>query len=160
MVRLRTLLSLSRRSISPEDPNYVESPHVQYIGTLFGYIRIFEVPTAVCDQFVKDGYNFNSNEVIFYGRGNSIGEAGLITGDAVPAIPYIHETNPSLVNRTTMWGSALNEIHPRKGEAYFCKLQLTNTKVGSYNMLNGKKIEAGQPTEPEAPEVADAKSAK
>lgn len=144
-----------------QDPNYVESPHVQYIGTLFGYIRIFEVPTAVCDQFVKDGYDFNSNEVIFYGRGNSIGEAGLITGDAVPAIPYIHETNPSLVNRTTMWGSALNEIHPRKGEAYFCKLELTNTKVGSYNMLNGKKIESDNPTDPEAPpEVADAKSSK
>ncbi|MEG2043242.1 MAG: hypothetical protein RR068_19320, partial [Hafnia sp.] len=124
-------------------------------------IRIFEVPTAVCEQFVKDGYDFNSNEVIFYGRGNSIGEAGLITGDAVPAIPYIHETNPSLVNRTTMWGSALNEIHPRKGEAYFCKLELTNTKVGAFNMLNGKKIESDKPTEPEVPpEVTDAKSSK
>lgn len=143
-----------------QDPNYVESPHVQYIGTLFGYIRIYEVPTAVCEQFVEDGYDFNPNDVIFYGRGNSIGEAGLIAGDAVPAIPYIHETNPALVNRTTMWGSALNEIHPRKGENYFCKLKLTNTKVGAFNMLTGKKIEAEQPPEVDVPEAKAAKASK
>ncbi len=123
-----------------QDPDYVETPHVQYIGTLFGYLRMYEVPTAVCNQFVADGYDFNANDILFYGRGNDIGEAGLIAGDAVPAIPYIHETNPSLVNRTTMWGSALNEIHPRNGENYFCMLKLTNTKEGAFDMLSGKKI--------------------
>lgn len=130
-----------------QDPDYVESPYVQYIGTLFGYIRIYEVPTAVCEQFVADNHDFNPNEILFYGRGSNIGDAGLIAGDAVPAIPYIHETNPSLVNRTTMWGSALNEVHPRNGENYFCKLTLTNTKVGSYNMLNGTLIEGEKAAE-------------
>ncbi|WP_252988353.1 hypothetical protein [Shigella flexneri] len=29
------------------------SPYVQYIGTLFGSIRIYEVPQPVCEQFGK-----------------------------------------------------------------------------------------------------------
>lgn len=138
-----------------QDPDYVESPYVQFIGTLFGYIRIYEVPKAVCEQFVASGIEFSANEILFYGRGQGIGDAGLVVGDAVPAIPYIHETNPQLVNRTTMWGSALNEIHPRQGQNYFCKLTLTNSKVGSYNMLTGKQIEGEQKVEAPAEEPAN-----
>ena len=123
------------------DPNFVQSPYIQRIGTLFGIYQIFEVPTAICDQFVVDGVALAKEDILFYGRGDSIGDAGLIAGDAVPAIPYVHETNPSLVNRTTLWGSSLNELHPRNGENYFAKLTLTNTKVGAYNMLTGKQIE-------------------
>lgn len=132
------------------DPNYVQSPYIQSIGVLFGIYRIFEVPTAVCEQFVASGIDFTTDDILFYGRGDSIGDAGLIAGDAVPAIPYVHETNPQLVNRTTLWGSSLNEIHPRNGENYFTKLKLTNTKVGAYNMLTGKKIEGETASEPAA----------
>lgn len=132
------------KSLPPQyftmDPDYVQTPHIQFIGTLFGIYRIYEVPNMVCDQFMETGCNFDRNDILFYGRGEQIGEAGLISGDAVPAIPYVHETNPSLINRTTLWGSSLNEIHPRFGENYFCKLTLTNNKVGSYNMLSGQKI--------------------
>lgn len=124
------------------DPNYVQSPYIQSIGVLFGIYRIYEVPTAICEQFTANGIDFTADDILFYGRGDSIGEAGLIAGDAVPAIPYVHETNPSLVNRTTLWGSSLNEIHPRNGENYFTKLRLTNAKVGAYNVLTGTKIEA------------------
>jgi len=90
----------------------------------------------------------SKEDILFYGRGESIGDAGLIAGDAVPAIPYVHETNPSLVNRTTLWGSSLNELHPRNGENYFAKLTLTNAKEGAYDMLTGKKIQGE--TAPEA----------
>ncbi|MCV5919537.1 capsid protein, partial [Escherichia coli] len=81
---------------------YVQSPYVQYIGTLFGTIRIYEVPQPVCEQFKAQGYDFGLDDIFFYGRGEGIGKAGLIAGDAVPAIPYVHETNPSLVNSTTL----------------------------------------------------------
>lgn len=132
------------KSLPPQyfvmDPDYVQTPHIQYIGMLFGIYRIYEVPNLVCDQFTEQGCNFGRDDILFYGRGEQIGEAGLIAGDAVPAIPYVHETNPSLVNRTTLWGSALNEMHPRNGENYFSKLSLTNNKVGSYNMQSGLKI--------------------
>lgn len=120
------------------DPNFVQSPYIQRIGTLFGTYPIYEVPTAICDQFVANGVALSKEDILFYGRGDSIGDAGLIAGDAVPAIPYVHETNPSLVNRATLWGSSLNELHPRNGENYFT---LTNAKTGAYNMLTGEKIQ-------------------
>ncbi|WP_260603415.1 capsid protein [Enterobacter hormaechei] len=130
------------RSLPPQHfqlaPGYVQSPYIQYIGTLFGSIRIYEVPSPVCEQFQKQGYDFGLDDIYFYGRGNDIGKAGLIAGDAVAAIPYVHETNPSLVNRTTLWGSAINDVHPRNGENYFARLTLTHSKDGAINMLTGQ----------------------
>lgn len=143
------------KSLPPQyfvmDPDYVQTPHIQYIGMLFGIYRIYEVPNMVCDQFSADGCNFGRNDILFYGRGEQIGEAGLVSGDAVPAIPYVHETNPSLVNRTTLWGSALNEMHPRSGENYFCKLKLTNNKAGAYDMQSGLKIQGAPADSTDAP---------
>ncbi|MGJ0577271.1 capsid protein [Xenorhabdus bovienii] len=119
---------------------YVQSPRIQFIGTLFGVYRIFEVPETVCDQLSNEGCQFSPNDIFFYGRGDNIGDAGLVAGDAVPAIPFVHPTSTALINRTTLWGSAVNEIHPRNGERYFTKLTLTNTKIGAINMLTGKLI--------------------
>lgn len=134
--------SIFLRSLPPQHfqpaPGYVQSPYVQFIGTLFGTIRIFEVPTPICKQFQEQGYDFGLDDIYFYGRGNDIGKAGLVAGDAVPAIPYVHETNPSLVNRTTLWGSAINDVHPRDGENYFARLTLTHSKDGAINMLTGQ----------------------
>ncbi|WP_241647048.1 capsid protein [Rosenbergiella metrosideri] len=129
-------------SVFQKDPNYVQSPYVQYIGTLFNTIRIYEVPNPACESLQADGLDFQPYDIYFYGRGDSIGKAGLIAGDAVPAMPFVHPTDKNLVNRTTIWGSALNEIHPRGGENYFSRLRLTNSKVGSFDMLTGKPIEA------------------
>jgi hypothetical protein len=130
------------RSLPPQHfqlvPGYVQSPYVQYIGTLFGSLRIYEVPSPVCEQFQDQGYDFGFDDIFFYGRGEDIGKAGLIAGDAVPAIPYVHETNPSLVNRTTLWGSAINDVHPRNGENYFARLRLTRTKSDAIDPLTGQ----------------------
>lgn len=126
------------------DPTYVQSGYVQYIGKLFGVYNIYEVPNPACASLEADGVTFGTADILFYGRGDGIGKAGLIAGDAVPAMPFVHPTDKSLVNRTTLWGSSLNEIHPRNGEAYFARLSLTNTKVGAYDMLTGKAIEAGK----------------
>jgi len=143
------------KSLPPQyfvmDPDYVQTPYIQYIGMLFGIYRIYEVPNMVCDQFTNDGCNFGRSDILFYGRGEQIGEAGLVSGDAVPAIPYVHETNPSLINRTTLWGSALNEMHPRSGENYFCKLKLTNKKVGAYDVQSGLKIQGAPADDANAP---------
>ncbi|EPL8679525.1 hypothetical protein N0P70_005524 [Klebsiella michiganensis] len=138
------------RSLPPQHfqiaPGYVQSPYVQYIGMLFGTIRIYEVPGPVCEQFQKQGLDFDLDDIYFYGRGEDIGKAGLIAGDAVPAIPYVHETNPSLVNRTTLWGSAINDVHPRNGAAYFSRLRLTHSKVGAIDLLTGQINEPEQTT--------------
>ncbi|MCZ4061261.1 Ig-like domain-containing protein [Pantoea sp. LMR881] len=121
-------------------PGYVESSYVQFMGTLFGVYRIFEVPSPVCQQMSDDGYPFDPAEVLFYSRGDNLGEAGMVSGDAIPAIPFTHPTTPGLVNRQTLWGSSLNEVHPRNGHAYFARLLLTNKKAGALNPVTGDYV--------------------
>ncbi|MEG5932555.1 capsid protein [Enterobacter hormaechei] len=111
-------------------PGYQESPYVQFCGTLFGYIRIYEVPARVSEALTKE-YPLGEDQVLFYGRGDNIGDAGLIAGDAVPAIPFVHPTNYELVNRTTLWGSAINIVHPDHGEDYFYLATFNGDKTGS-----------------------------
>jgi hypothetical protein len=122
-------------------PNYVQTSYVHFIGILFGSIRIYEVPNPVCEQFNKEGYPYSPSDILFYSRGENLGEAGMVAGDAVPAIPFVHPTTTALVNRQTLWGSAINEIHPRNGEDYFSRLTLVNEKVGAIDPGTGKFIE-------------------
>lgn len=121
-------------------PGYVESTYVQFMGTLFGVYRIFEVPSPVCEQMTADGYAFDPADILWYSRGDNLGEAGMISGDAIPAIPFTHPTTPGLVNRQTLWGVALNEVHPRNGHAYFARLHLTNNKAGALNPVTGDYV--------------------
>lgn len=123
--------------------NYTQVPYVHFIGTLFNGIKVFEIPTGVCSGFTKQGVAFNTYDVLCYTRDENPGKAGFITGDAVPAVPFVHPTTPALVNRSTLWGSAINRIHPRNGRDYFTLLTLTNTKVGGLNMRTGQVIESG-----------------
>lgn len=123
--------------------NYTQVPYVHFIGTLFNGIKVFEVPTGVCTGFTKNGVTFNTYDVLCYTRDENPGKAGFITGDAVPAVPFVHPTTPALTNRTTLWGSAINRIHPRNGRDYFTLLTLTNTKAGGLNFRTGQVIESG-----------------
>ncbi|WP_147200778.1 hypothetical protein [Pantoea sp. CCBC3-3-1] len=123
--------------------NYTQVPYVHFVGTLFNGIKVFEVPTGVCAAFTKQGVTFNSYDVLCYTRDENPGKAGFITGDAVPAIPFVHPTTPSLTNRTTLWGSAVNRMHPRNGNQYFTLLTLTNAKPGGLNFRTGQVIESG-----------------
>ncbi|HHQ6598055.1 TPA: Ig-like domain-containing protein [Serratia fonticola] len=133
-------------------PNYVQTSYVHFIGMLFGTIRIYEVPKPICLQFDKEGYPFSINDILFYSRGENLSEAGIVAGDAVPAIPFTHPTTTALVNRQTLWGSAINEIHPRNGEDYFARLTLVNEKIGAIDPRSGNFIEktpeAGAPAVP------------
>ncbi|HCB3859566.1 TPA: hypothetical protein MYW20_004913, partial [Escherichia coli] len=52
-------------------------------------------------------------------------------------------TTPALVNRTTLWGSAINDMHPRNGADYFTRVTLTMAKNGGINFLTGNMIDAG-----------------
>ena len=123
--------------------NYTQVPYVHFVGTLFNGIKIFEVPTGVCNGFTKGGATFNTYDILCYTRDENPGKAGFITGDAVPAVPFVHPTTPALTNRTTLWGSAINRIHPRNGRDYFTLLTLTNLKAGGINFRTGQVIESG-----------------
>lgn len=120
---------------APSD--YVDSPHIQYIGRLFGRYNVYQVPDEVCKQFESEGKKFNADTMLCYGRGENIGEAGLVTGDAVPLLPIPHSTSYDLVNRNTMWGSMINDVNPFNGWDYFCMITLTSDKENSYNLVDG-----------------------
>ncbi|HCN7069935.1 TPA: hypothetical protein N6150_005064, partial [Escherichia coli] len=47
------------------------------------------------------------------------------------------------VNRTTLWGSAINDMHPRNGADYFTRVTLTMAKKGGLNFISGDTIDAG-----------------
>lgn len=134
-------------------PNYRQTPYVHFAGTLFGVYKVFEVPQPICVSLTKSlekqGAKFNTNNILCYGRGDGIAQAGFIAGDAIPLIPLIHDTTPSLRNRTTMFGSALNTIHPRRGEDYFEMLELTfDKKVGAIDTRSGLIVQDQTPAEP------------
>lgn len=109
--------------------NYRQQPRIHFIGTLFGQYRVYEVPTATCDN-MHPMFQFGAMDILCYGRGESIGEAGFVTGDAIPPIPFVHPTTPALVNRATLWGMGVNELSPRNGHDYFVRLRLTQMKGG------------------------------
>ncbi|EKR4921305.1 hypothetical protein P8H80_004234 [Escherichia coli] len=134
-------------------PNYRQTPYVHFTGTLFGVYKVFEVPQPICTSLTKNlqknGAEFKTNNILCYGRGDGIAQAGFIAGDAIPLIPLVHDTTPQLRNRTTMFGSALNVIHPRRGEDYFEMLELTFDKAGALDPRSGKYIEPAPTPEPE-----------
>ncbi|EME6212372.1 hypothetical protein VY659_004414 [Salmonella enterica] len=124
--------------------DYTQTPYVHFIGTLFGNVKVFEVPVGVCENLSTEGMEFNSMDVLCYVRDENPGKAGFVTGDAVPAVPFPHATSTALVNRTTLWGSAINDMHPRNGAEYFTKVSLTMAKDGGINFLTGEAIDAGK----------------
>ncbi|EJN3891827.1 hypothetical protein NP613_004559 [Salmonella enterica] len=124
--------------------DYTQTPYVHFIGTLFGNVKVFEVPVGVCENLSTEGMEFNSMDVLCYVRDENPGKAGFVTGDAVPAAPFQHPTSTALVNRTTLWGSAVNDMHPRNGAEYFTKVSLTMAKDGGINFLTGETIDAGK----------------
>lgn len=122
--------------------NYTQVPYVHFIGTLFNGIKVFEIPSGVCTAFTASGIEFHSYDILCYCRDENPGKAGFITGDAVPVIPFKHPTTPALVDRTTLWGSSINRIHPRNGQDYFTLFTLTSLKVGGLNFRTGGVIES------------------
>ncbi len=122
--------------------DYIQTPYVHYIGTLFGNVKVYEVPAGICKNLTTENIQFSSMDVLCYVRDENPGKAGFVTGDAVPAIPFQHPTTPALVNRTTLWGSAINDMHPRNGADYFTRVTLTMAKKGGLNFISGDTIDA------------------
>ncbi|MCL0243705.1 hypothetical protein [Escherichia coli] len=123
--------------------DYIQTPYVHYIGTLFGNVKVYEVPAGICKNLTTENIQFSSMDVLCYVRDENPGKAGFVTGDAVPAIPFQHPTTPVLVNRTTLWGSAINDMHPRNGADYFTRVTLTMAKKGGLNFISSDTIDAG-----------------
>ncbi|MBU2968783.1 hypothetical protein KO527_05395 [Pseudoalteromonas sp. C2R02] len=101
------------------NPSYVQSPQLNFLGTLRGGIRIYEVPFALPD--------LTTDQILWCGKGQNHGDAGYIAGTAIPVIMHNHETQTDLIKRNTLWGSEYGELHPDNGEAYFIKSTIVDT---------------------------------
>lgn len=122
--------------------NYRQQPRIHFVGTLFGQYKVYEVPSETCNSLPTE-YQFGSMDMLCYGRGESIGAAGFIAGDAVPPIPFDHPTNAALRKRHTLWGMGLSEMSPNNGEDYFVRLRFTQTKGGdSIDVVTGLMSES------------------
>lgn len=103
--------------------NYRQVPRIHYVGTLFG-TKVFEVPTEI--EVIKGDPETKLGEwdCMCYARGENHTEAGIVTGDAIPATMYSHGTQSNMRDRNTLWELSYCDVHPDAGEEYFTMLTL------------------------------------
>ncbi len=92
-------------------PGYKRIPQPHYIGRLFGLWDAYEDPQAPTDY-----------ESICFGIGNTVGEAGYISGDCIPPLPFKHPVLSNLQYEQTLWSMGYRDLHPFDGRNYFHKL--------------------------------------
>jgi hypothetical protein len=150
---LATQLKSLRADMFEPAPNYRQTPYIHYIGKLFGIYKLYEVPNKICEAFSRYDLQFGNSDMLCYGRGDSISQAGFISGTAVPPIPFNHPTTPALNNRSTLWSLGIDDIHPRNGADYFMWLRVTYDKIDGIDHNTGLVNTAPEkPVEPEEPQ--------
>jgi hypothetical protein len=92
-------------------PGYKRIPQPHYIGRLFGLWDAYEDPQAPTDY-----------ESICFGIGNTVGEAGYVSGDCIPPLPFKHPVLSNLQYEQTLWSMGYRDLHPFDGRNYFHKL--------------------------------------
>jgi hypothetical protein len=107
-----TLFKTMKEPFFTPAPNYRRIPQPHYVGRLFGMWDLYEDPQ-------KSNYN-----CLCYAKGNGIGEAGYVAGDAIPPMPFKHSVQTDLVYRNTLWGRAYRDLQPFDGREYFMKLEI------------------------------------
>jgi len=96
-------------------PGYKSLPQPHYVGTLFGMWELYTDPAA-------DDYT-----CLCYAKGQGIGEAGYVMGDAIPAMSFRHAIQRDLVYKNTLWELAYRDLQPFDGREYFMKLLISAT---------------------------------
>ena len=88
-------------------------PH--YIGRLFNMWDAYEDP---------QGTTYTN---LCYGKGNTVGEAGYVAGDCLPALPFKHPILAGeLKYQQTLWHLGYRDIHPYDGRNYFYELNFAD----------------------------------
>jgi hypothetical protein len=99
-------------------PGYARIPQPHYVGKLFGMWDLYEDPQRSTDY-----------SSLCYAKGKSIGEAGYIAGDAIPAMAFKHAMQSDLKYENTLWELAYRDLNPFDGREYFMELAITDTAV-------------------------------
>ncbi len=94
-------------------PGYKSVPQPHFVGTLFGMWELYTDPNAT------------TYTCLCYAKGQGIGEAGYVMGDAIPAMSFRHAIQRDLVYKSTLWELAYRELQPFDGREYFMTLTIT-----------------------------------
>lgn len=96
-------------------PGYQRIPQPHYIGRLFGMWDLYEDPQRGTDY-----------SCLCFGKGQNIGEAAYIAGDAVPAMAFKHAMQSDLQYNNTLWELAYRDLNPFDGREYLTELVLVD----------------------------------
>lgn len=94
-------------------PGYKSVPQPHYVGTLFGMWELYTDP------------NGTDYTCLCYAKGQGIGEAGYVMGDAIPAMSFRHAMQRDLIYKSTLWELAYRDLQPFDGREYFTTLKIT-----------------------------------
>lgn len=98
---------------------YHEIPQPHVVGMLFGRFRVKYSPMI------------EGMEMLLVAKGSDYGDAGIVNGDAIPAIAMKHTVAyKSLRNENTLYEVAVRDIHPHNGTEYFARLTLDPSTSG------------------------------
>lgn len=95
-------------------PGYKSLPQPHYVGKLFGMWDLYTDPQKE-----------TTNECLCFAKGNGIGEAGYVMGDAIPAMSFRHALQRDLTYKNTLWELAYRDLQPFNGREYFMKLVIS-----------------------------------
>lgn len=94
------------------DPDFYQSTGLRRAGTLFGFIEVYVVPDACCDQLLTEPEShFTTKDVLFFGS-DGAGHSPLVAGDGIPPTQIQYATTPGLKNRVTLYGTEVNAPNP------------------------------------------------
>jgi len=110
-----TLFKAMKQPFFVPAAGYRRIPQPHYIGKLFGMWDVFEDPQ-------KSQY-----KCLCYAKGRGVGEAGYVTGDAIPPMPFRHAIQTDLKYRNTLWGQAYRDLQPFDGREYFMDLEIESS---------------------------------
>jgi len=98
---------------------YHEIPQPHVVGILFGRYKVKYSPTI------------ENSEMLLVAKGNDYGDAGIVNGDAIPAISMKHAIGfGKLSDQNTMYEMSIRDIHPHNGNAFFALLKLDPNTSG------------------------------
>lgn len=98
---------------------YRESAQPHVVGRLFGQYT------------VKCAPQLNGHDMLCVAKGKEYGDAGLIVGDAIPAMHMKHFVQFGKLNHeNTLYELALRDIHPKNGRNFFSVITLDPASSG------------------------------
>lgn len=98
-------------------PNYEQISGIHFVGTLMGFIKVFECP----DETVVA-----AGKALAYGKSKELGKAPYYTGDVVPPMILKDVTKRGFKEEQVVYALGYDRLNPNHGRKYLRLLDLKN----------------------------------